>query len=430
MGKSGGMKDMHIPPNRRAFLKSASAGLAALPMVAHGQKAKAATLKIALIGCGGRGTGAVSQALAADPDVELWALADLFQSQIDATLKNLGGFANRMNVPASRQFVGMDAYQQLIDSGVDVVLLAGPPLFRPRHLQAAVEAGKHVFAEKPMAITADGVRSVIESTKLAKKNGVSIQHGYCWRFAPTTRVLYDRVHSGELGRVVSAHGSYLSTPPRPIAPLESRPEGMGDFEWQMRNWTGVEAICGGPLMEQAIHTVDKIAWTMGDVAPVAAVAFGGRAQRDDWGNVWDHHSVTYEYPGGVFCQVSQRQHYNVHNEVVDRIFLERGTLVGPGRALGYGPDGKVDWRGDVEPANMYQVCHDEFFAALRAGQELNTGECMANSTMLGLLGREAAYTGRRVTWEEMWDKDDAFDLEGIDLDSDFDLPPTIVPARA
>lgn len=415
---------------RRSFLKGASAALAALPAAgyAQGGGGKNPKLKVGLIGAGGRGVGAAAQAITADPDVELWAIGDAFATQIEWCLKHLEPLKEKAAVPQERQFVGLDAYQKVLDSGVDVVLLAGPPIFRPKHLRAAVEAGVHVFAEKPMAVTADGVRSVMESTKLAKSKGVSIQHGYCWRFAPSTRALYDKLHSGDLGRVTSAYGSYLSTPPRLITPLEHRPEGMGDYEWQLRNWVGVESLSGGPLMEQAIHTVDKIAWAMGDVPPVAAVATGGRAQRDDWGNVWDHTNVVYEYAGGIFCHVAQRQLNHAHNEVVDRIFCEKGTLTGPGRAILQEHGSEKRERIAFEPANMYQVCHDEFFAAVRKGESINTGEYMAHSTMLGLLGREAAYTGQRVTWESMWEKQDANDFDTLALEDDFDLPAPVVPA--
>ena len=390
--------------NRRRFLATtgAAAAVMSFPTVLRAQEAKNnKVLKIGLIGCGGRGTGAAEQALSADPNVQLWAIGDAFAPQITAALKHLQKFAGKVDVPEARQFSGLDAYQKVIDSGVDVVLLTTPPGFRPMHLRAAVEAGKHVFAEKPMAVDMAGIKSVLESAKIAKAKGTTLQHGYCWRFSPNTREGYGKLLSGELGRVVSIYGTYMANVPKPSTNIDMRNKDWGDREWQMRNWMGHEWLSGGPLLEQCIHTVDKVAWAMGDVAPIAARASGGRGQRSDDGNVYDHYDVVYEYPGGVMCHVAQRQMSGVFNEVVDRVFCEKGVLEAPGRVMTKDASGKITWAYRGEPENMYQVCHNEWFAAIRAGKELNAGEFMAGSTMLGLLGREAAHTGQRVTWEQL-----------------------------
>jgi len=336
-----------------------------------------------------------------------------------------------VEVPAERQFVGLDAYQKVIESGVDVVLLAAPPGFRPQHLRAAVEAGKHVFAEKPMAVDATGVKSVVESAKLAKQKGVAIQHGYCWRFAPGVRELYGKVTSGELGRIFSVYGTYMGSPPKPLQPGMKKPDGMADVEWQLRWWTNFEWTSGGPLLEQAIHTVDKIAWAMNDVAPIAAVANGGRAYRTDAGNVYDHYNIAFEYPGGVVCHLGERQYLGCHTETVDRIYCELGTAVAPGQPMVLGPDGKKRaWVYRGQPGveqNMYQVCHNEFFAALRKGEIINTGEYMANSTMLGLLAREAAHSGQRVTWEQMWNSSQDLAPDDLKMSDSFAIAPVPVP---
>ncbi len=393
---------MELTP-RRTFLKSAGAAAAfsAFPNILLGAPANNAKLKIGLIGCGGRGTGAAHQALSADPNTVLWAIGDMFESQIPKALGSLKLFEGRLEVPKERQFSGMDAYQKVIESGVDVVLLTTPPGFRPLHMRAAIEAGKHVFAEKPMAVDMAGMKSVIETARIAKEKGLTLQHGYCWRFDPGVREGYGKVLSGELGRVVSVYGTYLANVPKPSTSINDRKPEWGDVEWQVRNWMGHEWLSGGPLMEQCIHTVDKVSWAMGDVEPIAARGGGGRGQREDDGNVWDHYEVTYEYPGGVFCHVGQRQHGGCFNEVVDRVFCEKGTLEAPGRVLTKDITGKMTWAYRGAPADMYQVCHNEWFAAIRKGEELNTGERMVRSTMLGLLGREAAHSGQRVTWEQL-----------------------------
>ncbi|WP_193212029.1 Gfo/Idh/MocA family protein [Luteolibacter marinus] len=419
--------------NRRRFLGLAGSTLAVtgFPAIVRGEDASRQVLKIGLIGCGGRGTGAASQALSADPDVKLWAMGDAFAPAITSSLQQLASFGGKVEVPEERRFAGLDAFKAVLESGVDVVLLASPPGFRPQHLRAAVEAGKHVFAEKPMAVDVAGVKSVLESAKLAKEKNVAIQHGFCWRFAPGVREAYGKITSGELGRVVSLYGTYLGSPPKPLQPGMTKPDGIGDVEWQVAWWNNFEWLSGGPLLEQAIHTVDKVAWAMGDVAPVAAVASGGRAMRKDIGNVYDHYNVAYEYPGGVFCQVGERQYPGLHGEVIDRIFCENGTVICPGSPMVLGPDGKKrQWMYRAKPGtqqNMYQVCHNEFFAALRKGEIINTGEYMANSTMLAILGREAAHTGQRITWKQLWEADQDQAPDSLAFPDSFPIAPVPVP---
>jgi predicted dehydrogenase len=421
------------PPSvsRRQLLvgTAATAAIAGFPnlLLAQGNTAK---LKIGLIGCGGRGTGAAEQALNADPNVVLWSVGDAFPESIKSSLAGLQRFGAKAEVPAERQFSGLDCYQKVLESGVDVVLLAAPPGFRPQHLRAAIEAGKHVFSEKPMAVDVAGVKSVLESAKLAKQKGVAIQHGFCWRFAPGVRELYGKITSGELGRIHSVYGTYMGSAPKPLQPGMTKPDGMADVEWQLRWWNNFEWTSGGPLLEQAVHTVDKIAWAMGDVAPIAAVANGGRAIRQDAGNVYDHYNIAYEYPGGVICHLGERQFNGCHTETVDRIYCEKGTAVAPNTPMVLGPDGKRSWMYR-SPAgmeqNMYQVCHNEFFAALRKGEIINTGEYMANSTMLGLLGREAAHTGQRVTWDQMWAASQDHAPDTLKMSDSFAVAPVPVP---
>jgi predicted dehydrogenase len=418
--------------NRRRFLTTSGAAAAVMtfPNVLRGQEAQNnKVLKIGLIGCGGRGTGAASEALSADPNVQLWAIGDVFASQVGRALKHLQKFGGKVDAPEARQFSGLDAYQKVIASGVDVVLLATPPGFRPLHLRAAVEAGKHVFAEKPMAVDMAGIKSVLESAKIAKQKGTTIQHGYCWRYAQNTREGYGKVLAGELGRVISIYGTYMANVPKPSTREDMRNPEWGDYEWQIRNWMGHEWLSGGPLLEQCIHTVDKVAWAMGDVAPIAARASGGRAQRSDDGNVYDHYDVVYEYPGGVMCHVAQRQMQGAFNEVVDRVYCEKGMLEAPGRVMTKDPSGKITWAFRGEEDNMYQICHNEWFAAIRAGKELNAGEYMANSTMLGLLGREAAHSGQRITWDQLLASNQDLAPDEFKLSDSHPVSPVPVPGK-
>ena len=420
---------------RRKFTGVSAAGFAGIvtaPHIANAQIEKTRVIKVGLIGCGGRGTGALSQAMAADPNVVVWALADAFEDRVKNTVRNLKGYGDRLNAPVERQFSGLDAFQQLIDSGVDVVLLGTPPGFRPQHLRAAIVGGKHVFAEKPMAVDMAGVKSVMESAKLAKQKGLSIQHGFCWRYAPAVREMYSKIQSGDLGKVISAYGTYMGRPPKPMMDSKLRKDEWSDMEWQLRNWMGFEHLAGGPMVEQAIHTVDKIAWAMGDEVPVAAVGNGGRAQKDDASNTWDHYNVAFEYEGGRFAHFGSRQYIGAHNEVIDRVFLEKGTVTGPNNPMLVHADGKREriWTGKGRPLNMYQSCHNEFFASIREGKVVNTGVYMANSTALALLGREASHSGKRVTWKQLWDSEDDQAPDNLKMIDKFDAPSFPKPGKA
>jgi len=419
--------------NRRTILKTGTAATlaAALPNILKAQNTPD-QIKIGVIGCGGRGSGALGQAMNADPNVILWAIGDAFEGGVKNAIGVGSRFNERMQAPKERQFIGLDAYKGVIASGVDVVLLCTPPHFRPQHLRAAVEAGKHAFVEKPMAIDMPGIKSVIESAQLAKKKGTAIQHGFCWRYSPANRVIFDQIHSGDLGRVVSIYGTYLASPVAPLSNETKKPAGMGDVEFQTRYWQNFEWLNGSPLVEQCIHIVDKVAWTMKDVAPIAAIANGGRAQRSDQSNVLDHYDVTYEYPGGIFAHVGQRQMMKTHGENVHRVICENGTAVGPWKVYTLDKSGKKtrQYRNEKgQENNMYQVCHNEFFADLRAGKIVNSGEQMARSTALGLLGREAAHTGKRVRWEDYWKSEEDQAPDDILFGDTFPVAPVPVPGE-
>jgi predicted dehydrogenase len=289
--------------NRREFLKSSSTVLAtatiASPFILSREARAAAnsdTLKVGLVGCGGRGSGAASQALQADPNVHLTAVGDLFPDQIKRSLDVLKadkGIGPRVQVDAEHQFTGLDAFQKVINSGVDVVLLATPPGFRPQHLRAAIEAGKHVFCEKPMATDAPGVRSVMESVRLSKQKNLAIVAGFCWRYDYARREFFKRVHDGAMGDVRFMHATYLTGPVKPMPTPDRRPAGMGDVEWQCRNWYNFVWTCGDGLVEQACHSVDKIAWAFKDVPPLKCTGNGGRQTPNHEGNIYDHIDVFY-----------------------------------------------------------------------------------------------------------------------------------------
>ncbi len=420
--------------NRRQVIKTVSAAgaLAAVnfPHIAKAQAGNNDTIKVGLIGCGGRGSGAIVQALKADTNTKLWAIADAFKPPVERCLKSIASFEDRAKVPAERQFVGIDSFQEVMASGVDIVILTTPPGFRPQHIAAAVEAGLHMFVEKPMAVDPTGLRSVLESVKKAKAKGLTIQNGFCWRYHPGTKEAYTRINAGEFGSVNSVYGTYLAGPVRPLPNDAEKPDGMGGVEWQVANWINFDWLSGGPLMEQAIHTTDKIAWAMGDAIPIAAVGTGGKIARTDPGNVYDHYNVTYEYANSVFCHLGQRQIQGAHTETIDRVNCEGAVVIGPGRCFAKDKSGKLIWRSKAEAGveqDMYQVEHNELFRALRAGKIINSGDHMVNSTAHALLGTLAAQTGKRLTWDELWKSDLDLAPDGLKYEDDFKYGPVPVP---
>ena len=391
---------------RRHFLRNSSTvavgGLVAsatLSRAADSSTPAPSVIKVGLIGCGGRGTGAALQALKADPGVRLTALADVFADRLDsslATLKKMTAVANRIDVTPATSFVGLDAYQKVIDSGVDVVLLASTPAFRPEHFRAAVAAGKHVFCEKPVAVDGPGIRSVLASAAEAQRKNLSVMSGFCWRYDPRMRATVAQIHAGAIGDLRAIIATYHTGTLTTKFP-GTRTPGQTDLEWQLRNWYNFTWLSGDHLVEQAIHNVDKIAWLMKQEMPTQAIAVGGRTV-PAYGNTYDNFSVAYEYASGVRATLSCRQHDGVYNEVTDYVMGTEG-IFSNGRLATQGITGKTNWKYTGPTRDMYQVEHDELFAAIRAGKPVNDGISMAHSTLMAIMGRMAAYTGQVVTWD-------------------------------
>ena len=418
-------------PSRREFLRSSTAGVLggmALGGLALGRSAYAGgddLLKVGLIGCGGRGTGAAAQALNADKNVKLTALGDAFADRLQKSLgelKKQEGIAGKIDVPEERQFVGFNAYQQVIDSGVDVVVLATPPHFRPAHLKAAIEAGKHVFCEKPVAVDAPGVRSVYETCRLAKEKNLSIVSGLCWRYDYGVRETMKRVLDGEIGDIVAIQENYLA------ATLWShdRQPSWSDMEWQLRNWLYFTWLSGDHNVEQHVHSLDKASWAMGDKPPLKATGLGGRQVRTEakYGNIFDHHAVIYEYPNGTRVFAFTRQQDGCSGDVEDYMLGTKGRA----EILRHSVEGQNPWRYKGPKNNMYQTEHDELFAGIRSGNPINNGEYMTTSTMLAILGRMATYTGKTITWDEALASTESLVPPAYDWIS-LEVPPVAQPGR-
>jgi len=387
---------------RRDFVKAASAvtAVSATTLPAWAVQENRTPLKIGFIGCGGRGTGAANQALNANSDAVIWAMGDAFEDRLSGSKSALTGeHGNRAEVPRERQFVGFDAYQKVIDSGVDMVILTTPPHFRPEHIAAAVKAKKHVFCEKPMAVDGSGVRSVMESTQLAKENDTNLVGGFCWRYNYPLRATFEQIHNGAIGDIRSYFATYYA------APLwtKSRKEHWSDVEWQMRNWVHFDWLSGDHIVEQACHSIDKINWAMQNEAPVNATAVGGRQmhERAETGNVYDHFGVVYEYADGRRAHLHCRQMPFSYTDNNDFIAGSTGTCIVNGWTGAPEMTGSTNWTYSGEQPNMYQVEHNEMHEAIRGDRPtINDGETMAQSTMMAILGREAAYTGQKVTYED------------------------------
>jgi predicted dehydrogenase len=401
-------------PSRRELLRGAVATTVVGPYVASSpsvlrRPGGSEMLKVGLIGCGGRGTGAAVNALRADPNVKLWAMGDAFGDQLESSLKTLetsedcADLKAKIDVPPDRRFVGWDAYKGVIAS-CDVILLATSPHFRPLHLAAIVAAGKHAFVEKPIATDAPGVRSVAESCKLAREKGLSVVSGLCYRYEHKKRETLKRIHDGALGEIVAMHTSYNAGA---LWHKGRKPE-WSEMEYQMRNWLYFYWLSGDHIAEQHIHSLDKVAWAMGEY-PVRCLSTGGRAVRTEpeFGNVYDHFSTVYEWKNGVKAFSYCRQWAGaVQTEVSDWIFGTRGRANIQAAELDCGPAWSWKWKSD-EPDDMYQNEHDELFAAIRSGTPIANGEYMCNSTLMAMMGRLSAYTGQALTWEQAWNSQES-----------------------
>lgn len=392
---------MTLPTSRRQFVKATTlAGAAALaasgPTMVHA--AGSDELKVGLIGCGGRGLGAAVNTINGDPNCHITAIADLFPDVVEGAKKQLKvQLGDRFRATDETSFAGFDAYQKVIDSGVDVVLLCTPPHFRPMHLKAAIEAGKHVFCEKPVAVDAPGIRSVLETVRKAQEKNLTIVSGLCWRYDYGVRETMARVLGGEIGEIVAVQENYLAGT---LWHRPRRPE-WTDMEYQLRNWLYYTWLSGDHNVEQHVHSLDKALWLNNDEPPVSCFGLGGRQVRvqEEFGNIFDHHAVCYEWKSGVKCFAYTRQMRGTYGDTEDYVLGTKGRAKILKHEL-YGKDGQRLWRYQGPRPSMYDVEHKEMYEALRAGKTINNGLYMTYSTMMAIMGRMACYTGQMVTWED------------------------------
>jgi myo-inositol 2-dehydrogenase/D-chiro-inositol 1-dehydrogenase len=423
-----------IAPSRRDFIRGATAAGATAALLATGNYAFAQgsdVIKVGLIGCGGRGTGAAADALQADPGARLTVMADVLKSQLDGslrTLKQQEDVKSKVHVTPDNMFVGLDAYQAVMNSNVDVVLLTTPPGFRPLHIKAAVAANKHIFAEKPIGTDVVGVRSALDAVRQAQGNGKCFVSGFCYRYASTHKSFYKRLHEGAIGPVRFVHATYLTGPVKPMPPASARPAGMSDVEWQIRNWYNIVWIGGDGLIEQACHSIDKIMWAMKDVPPVRCVGTGGRDIPNNEGNIYDHIDVFYEWADGTRATMAQRQIPNCpHNDNTDYVIGAKGT--GTVHFASATMAGEGNWQTEEPKKSMYHLELDALFAAIRQNKPINDVERMARSTLVGLMGRMAAYTGAAVTWDQISKSQENITPAQLDWNGALAIAPMAVPGK-
>jgi len=413
------------PTSRRDFLlrsSAAVAGAAVAGQLALARSAHAAgsgTIKVGLIGCGGRGSGAAQNAMNAGKDVRLVAMADLFADRVQGALKRLKQLKpDQVAVDDDHCFAGFDAYQQVIESGVDVVIIAAASHFHPLHLKAAVEAGKHVFCEKPHAIDVPGLKVAQAACEEAKRKGLSLVSGLCWRYDRGARETIERVQDGAIGQIVAIEEKYLTVP----YVLRLRQPQWSELEYQFQNWYHFNWLSGDQTSQQLIHSIDKASWALGDKPPVKAWGLGGRqvCVEPKYGDQFDHHAVVFEYADGVRIFGYCRDILGCHNVTADTIVGTKGRAVLPDRCR---IEGQNPWRYAGPTGGMYDAEHQELFDSIRSGKPLHNGQYMITSTMLGILAQMVCYTGQEITWEQAWKSTLDFSLPRYDWDAEPPLKP-------
>lgn len=386
-------------PSRRGFLKT-STGAASATVLTSLNTASTAyagggdVIKVGMIGCGGRNSGAAAQALAADEGARLVAMCDIFLDRVkDKRALIEKARPGQVEVDDDHCFTGLDGYKEVIDSS-DVVLIANAAKFHPLHTMAAIQAGKHVFVEKPHGIDPAGIHMIKAACDLAKKKRLSVVSGLHSRYHPGYTETVQRIHDGAIGDVVSIEENFLRGPYQII----ERAPGLSELEWQLSTQYHFTWLSGDDVVQSLVHNLDRSSWVLGGQVPVKCHGLGGRSSMTGpiYGDVFDHHSVVYEFPNEVkvyaFCRTTTGC-YNEGSSIV------RGTK-GTASILNCRIDGENPWRwrGNYNP---YQIEHDKLFAAVRSGDPINNGDYMASSTLTTIMGQISCYTGKQVTWEEI-----------------------------
>ncbi|MBK6798880.1 MAG: Gfo/Idh/MocA family oxidoreductase [Acidobacteria bacterium] len=385
-------------------------------------------IRVGLIGCGGRGTGAARNAIMAAPGVKLIAMADAFKDRLDESRDNLmKNLSDKVDVPDSRTFVGLDGFKKLLAIGeINYVILATPPGFRPEHLKAAVEAGKHIFTEKPVAVDGYGIRTVLEVYEKAKAKGLGIAAGTQRRHQAAYIETMKQVHDGAIGQIVAARcywnqGSLWK---------KDRQPAWSDLEWQMRNWLYFTWLSGDHIVEQHVHNIDVVNWAMG-AHPVRAVGMGGRQVRTDaaYGHIFDHFAIDFEYENGAHLMSMCRQIDGCEKNVSEFLVGTKGQCSTADDRKNFSISGEKTWRFPREKSiDPYQQEHTDLIESIRAGKPLNELKNVAESTLSAIMGRMSAYTGKAVTWDQALNSKDMLVPAKLEWGA-MAVPPIAVPGK-
>lgn len=421
----------HPELTRRQFV-GMSAGLAgaaalgAFAFPAHARRSRADRLRVGLVGCGGRGTGAARDILSTS-DAQIVAIGDVMAERVTSCRSGLagleGGLAEHVHLTDETCFVGWDAFRRVIDSDIDVVILATPPGFRPAQFEYAINKGRHVFMEKPVAVDPAGVRMVIAAAKLAEEKKLSIVAGTQRRHERCYLDAMERIKSGAIGRVVSAQCYWMQGG---LWMNERKPE-WSDTEWQLRNWLYFTWLSGDHICEQHVHNIDVVNWVLGTPKRVQT-AIGGRQVRTSpaYGHVFDHFGIVYEYDNNVVV-TSMCQQIDGCQSRVEEVF--HGTLGTATTASGRAAiTGENAWKWTGDQRSPYEQEHADLVAAIRSGTPLNEGTRIAESTLTAIMGRISAYTGKPITWDQAMNSD--LDLTPKHLEwGPMETPEVAVPGK-
>jgi myo-inositol 2-dehydrogenase / D-chiro-inositol 1-dehydrogenase len=395
-----------IDNSRRDLLKTGVAGAALLASYGGVGAARAAAtdeIRVGLVGCGGRGTGAIRNLFQSNmPNVKLVAMGDLFKDAVDDSYKNIQKLepGDKLAVTPDRMYSGFDAYKSVIASDCNYVVLASPPGFRPTHLKEAVAAGKHVFTEKPMAVDGPGIRTCFEVAQEADQKKLAIGVGLQRHHSKGYLEAIKRIRQGAIGDVIGGRCFWLQ---RDLW-VKPRQATWTDVEWQIRNWLYFAWLSGDHIVEQHIHNIDVVQWAVGK-PPVAAVGMGGRQQRTDpaFGHIYDHFAVDFEYPDDVHVLSMARQIPGCHNDITEHVTGTRGRADFANKTFqitGHRGKGKAwTYDGSKDP-DPYVQEHIDLITAIRKGKPYNELKAASESNLAAIMGRMAAYTGKRVTWDQ------------------------------
>jgi predicted dehydrogenase len=378
--------------SRRNFLAKSAGAAGALTLPNFAFAGGSDVIRVGMIGCGGRGSGAAVDNLTANPSAVIWSMADVFEDRLSSSRnylkKELG---QRFRVTDERAFTGFDAYKKLLATEVDVVILATPPGFRPIHLKAAIDAGKHVFMEKPVAVDAAGVRSVFASADTAASKRLSIVAGTQRRHDVAYREAMRRIHDGAIGDVAACYAYWNQGG----LWMNERRSNWSDMEWQLRNWLYFTWLSGDHIVEQHVHNLDVCNWVMKG-HPVRATSLAGRQVRTgpEYGHIFDHFATEYEYANGVKMLSMCRQIDGTANRVSEHIVGTKGSSDGNNSITG-----AKAWHFEGQRPNPYVEEHRHLYEAITSGKPINEGRQVAESTLTAIMGRMSAYTGQEVSWD-------------------------------